>query len=150
VVEVASPRQKLEDLFLRIVEDAQARRLATGGAVAGGKVAAFLREGGSDAEPSGREVIEHLVAAAGSDGRDAPAPGVAQPVAEAPSPAPPATEVIEELVAAARPNGPDGAGGPLPAAQGRAAGGPGDAAPPADRSVIDDLLDKDGKRRKDA
>lgn len=54
---VSPPRQKLEQLFLRIVDEAQQQRMATGGATAGGEVAEFLR-GQAD---SGRAVIEQLL-----------------------------------------------------------------------------------------
>ncbi len=58
VKEVSAPRQKLEDLFLQIVNEAQQQRMTTGGAVAGGKVAEFLK--GEQAE-GGRAVIEQLL-----------------------------------------------------------------------------------------
>jgi ABC-2 type transport system ATP-binding protein len=54
---ISPPRQKLEDLFLRIVDEAQQQRMATGGATAGGEVAEFLRGQGD----SGRAVIEQLL-----------------------------------------------------------------------------------------
>ncbi|MFP4140562.1 MAG: ABC transporter ATP-binding protein [Planctomycetota bacterium] len=54
---ISPPRQKLEELFLRIVDEAQQQRMATGGATAGGEVAEFLRGQGD----SGRAVIEQLI-----------------------------------------------------------------------------------------
>ena len=60
LLEVSSPRDKLESLFLRIVKEAQEQRVATGGAVAGGPIAEFLR-----AQPvEGKEALARLVAAA--------------------------------------------------------------------------------------
>jgi len=61
ILDVTAPRDKLESLFLRIVQEAQDQRLATGGAIAGGEVAEFLRSG---APATGKEVIEQLVAGA--------------------------------------------------------------------------------------
>lgn len=65
--DVSAPRDSLEALFLRIVEEARAGRVETGGVDAGGPVADFLRTGADDdtAVPAGgKEVIERLVAAA--------------------------------------------------------------------------------------
>ncbi|HHH76513.1 MAG TPA: ABC transporter ATP-binding protein, partial [Phycisphaerae bacterium] len=58
--EVSAPHDRLENLFLRIVNDARTERLSTGGALAGGAVADFLRHGQGD---EGRDVIDNLVAA---------------------------------------------------------------------------------------
>jgi len=66
--DVTVPRDKLETLFLRIVEEAQSRRLTTGGALAGGQVAEFLR-----GEEEGRQVIEQLVAEAAEPAEAPPA-----------------------------------------------------------------------------
>jgi len=55
---VRAPRQRLEQLFLDIVERARREQVATSGAVAGGSTAAFLR-GESDA--SGEELIDVLL-----------------------------------------------------------------------------------------
>jgi ABC-2 type transport system ATP-binding protein len=60
ILNVTTPRDKLESLFLRIVKEAQEQRVVTGGALAGGKVAEFLRTG----EDGGRELITQLVSAA--------------------------------------------------------------------------------------
>lgn len=54
---VHAPRQRLEQLFMDIVERAQAERLTTSGALHGGTTAAFLR--GEAA--SGRDLIENLL-----------------------------------------------------------------------------------------
>ena len=58
-VDVSTPRDKLESLFLRIVEDARIQRLSTGGAIDGGEVAEFLRKDAD--QPKGEQVISQLV-----------------------------------------------------------------------------------------
>ena len=59
---VAKPRQRLEDLFIQIVEAARAERVETAGAQHGGKTAAFLR-GEPEREVKGDELISSLVVA---------------------------------------------------------------------------------------
>jgi len=132
VLEVASPRDKLETLFLRIVSEAQQQHLATGGAMAGGQVAEFLRGG----EGEGERVIEELVSAgpggakAGEGAAGAEA-GQAQAAPEAaPAPAEEPAEVLRELVAPAQP-------GQEPPRQ---AGPPAQPPQQADQSVIDELM----------
>lgn len=121
--QVGRPRDRLESLFLKIVHEAQEQRLATGGAVAGGQVAEFLR-----AAPSqGQAVLEQLVAPAAS-AEQAPAPR--------PSPAPAVQEVIDDLVAPAARQAPEQAA-------------PASPAPQVDRSVIDSLLSDQGPAGKD-
>jgi hypothetical protein len=80
---VSSPSDKLENLFLRIVREAQAAAVQTSGAHAG-KVAAFL--GGSGREKEGA-LIESLVAA-----------GRTQPEAQAPAPEPEPVEPAKKEV----------------------------------------------------
>ena len=55
---VRAPRQRLEQLFLDIVERARREQVATSGATAGGVMAAFLR---GEAEASGEELIDSLL-----------------------------------------------------------------------------------------
>ena len=57
---VKAPRQKLEELFLGIVEKAQSERAATSGVMKGGATAAFLRAD-TDAPRRGEELIESLL-----------------------------------------------------------------------------------------
>ncbi len=144
VRDVAAPREKLEDLFLRIVHQAREQGLATGGVVDGGRVAQFLEAPGRGAPPeaTGRKVIERLVAAAGQERQAAAEPLAAAP--EKPAPTEPSTEVIEHLVGT----------GPMEPA--RDAARPGDAGQEArepgthadaDRAVIDDLLGGRGRRK---
>ena len=128
VLEVTSPRDKLESLFLRIVEEARRQRVATGGVVSGGEVAEFLRK---DVE-EGREVVEQLVRASEA----APAE---QPEAPPVEPPPPRADesVVEDLVSDAGPEAPE----PPPPPSG-AQREPGRPSPPSetDRSIIDDLV----------
>ena len=140
VVEVSAPREKLEGLFLRIVREARERRLATGGMVADGEVAEFLRARAGEtvaAEPEGRQVIEELVAAASESRQAPPEPPAEQP----PAPPEPAEEVIVDLVEAAR-EASSPAQEPSTADEGKPEPRP---APDrrADREVIDELLGKE-------
>lgn len=59
ILSVSSPRQKLEELFLGIVEKAQAERTTTSGVTQGGETPSFLR---SAADPiAGDELIDSLL-----------------------------------------------------------------------------------------
>ena len=76
IARVARPRQRLEDLFVQIVEQARAAQIETAGAQHGGQTAAFLR-----AEPqTGDQLIESLMR---PDAAPAPVAGAAAPVAPA-------------------------------------------------------------------
>ena len=90
-IEVATPRGRLETLFLKIVHDAQAARVATSGVGQAGAIPDFLGTSTS----SGEEIIRSLMEAS-----HAPPPGepveIRLPEAEQPSPA---QEVIEQLLA---------------------------------------------------
>ncbi|RMH30163.1 MAG: ATP-binding cassette domain-containing protein [Planctomycetota bacterium] len=129
---VAKPRQRLEDLFMSIVDQARAERLETGGAQAGGATAAFLV---GEAQPErGERLIERLVADAHAPEPEEPQPGSAS--------APPPDEdarIIESLVADEHPE-PESAATPEPS------GEPGASAPeqtPSDEpdlGVIESLL----------
>ncbi len=129
---VERPRQRLEELFMGIVEEAQSKEAETSGAVQGGPTAAFLSEdapeGGEalldslqrdDAAPSSVRERSRVEGAAADEAKAEAKEVVRELVEEAPEPAPtqtPSTEV---------PNRPDG----------------------HDASMIDDLLasdDEDG------
>ena len=136
VERIASPRQRLEDLFMQIVERARAEKTETSGAQAGGPTAAFLR---GEQPGEGGGLIRELVSA--------PAPQTtATPVAPA-APSPSKAEVVEELVARHEP-APAASARPEPARPEPARPAAAPAQPPAqprggadvDRSVIDDLL----------
>lgn len=92
VQRVSHPRQKLEELFLKIVEDAQAERLETAGAESGGLTAGFLRAE-SEQRDEGEALISDLV-------REEP-PAEPEPKATPqPEPEPEAVDevVVEELI----------------------------------------------------
>ena len=155
VVDVTRPRDRLENLFLRIVEEASHRQRAAGGGVtSGGRLASFLtgdeqpvpatlRSGvGPDGRrTAGQQVIESLLA--GSEQRPEqtetpPAPSVSP---EAPTQAD--GDVLEDLLSS-KPVSETGDGEQTP---------PG-AKPPdsssADRDVIEGLLGEDGQKKGDA
>ena len=130
VERVAAPRQRLEDLFLQIVERARSDRASTSGAGAGGPTAAFLR--GEEKEGGGL-IADLEVAARASKPATAPAAVPAKTAAD--------TAVLAELVT----------GKPVaPAANAETAAVPSKTSkapePPkdVDRSVIDDLLGGSG------
>ena len=84
VLEVRKPRDRLENLFLRIVDEARQQRLKTGGAEAGGKLAEFLTQ------PDEEDILESLVASAETE---------SEPVDEpAEAPEAPAEHVDEDVV----------------------------------------------------
>ena len=69
LLDVSSPRVKLEDFFLRIVEEAQAAKIVTSGARLGGDVPEFLNK----ATQSGTDsVVTSLVDAAELELRSEP------------------------------------------------------------------------------
>ncbi|NBX31319.1 MAG: hypothetical protein EBR07_01115, partial [Planctomycetes bacterium] len=127
VERVAAPRQRLEDLFLQIVERARNDRASTSGAGAGGPTAAFLR----GEENAGIGLIAELETMA----------QVAKPVAPvaATTPVAPAADaaVLTELVTG-KPSAPVGKveSATSPSKTTKAPAPPQDV----DRSVIDDLL----------
>ncbi|MGP1271760.1 MAG: ATP-binding cassette domain-containing protein [Phycisphaerales bacterium] len=79
ILAVMHPRQKLEEKFLDIVEQARRDRMETSGAASGGRTASFLAAaGGHDAEPESTEsVIERLTNREPSPADEAPAPSEA-------------------------------------------------------------------------
>ena len=122
-LEVSMPRDRLESLFLRIVEDAHAQHVETAGSAKAGEIAGFLGQ-----EPSGEAVIAELV-------RSEP---VSSPAAETPPTPPPPravdTDVLDELTSE-RP----------PAATSAPPAGSEPPPPPpqtdADQSLLDELTD---------
>jgi ABC-2 type transport system ATP-binding protein len=122
LLEVTRPRQKLETLFLNIIEDARRQNLATGGAVEG-QVAEFLTAAG---EEQGQAVIDRLV----QQVQPPPAQTGAEP--SPPAEAPPADRaVLDELVS------PDSTTSEeTPGEATRAESSPAEP----DRSVLDNLL----------
>jgi ABC-2 type transport system ATP-binding protein len=144
VERVSKPRQKLEDLFVSIVEKARAEKVETAGAQHGGRTAAFLR---GDDEESGQELISKLLKA------EEPVEGVMAREPSVPAkPSGPDSSVIGDLLKASESS--------TRTTPSRASGGPPNKPPvppspaPAkpkqaevDQSVIGNLLDggQDGK-----
>jgi len=143
---VKPPRDRLEDLFLRIVREAQSQKVSTGGAVAGGAVAEFLRVGGGS-------VIDELVGAAATE-TVTPAPaaaGVSAGAAESAvsrdvldqlenaGQAPPAAPAEISVVPTSKSATAGSRGRDARETRGRDARATADA----DRSVIDSLLNRD-------
>jgi ABC-2 type transport system ATP-binding protein len=146
VLSVTSPRDKLESLFLDIVNEAQARKLDTGGAVAGGQVAQFLRAS-QEPEPQGREVIEQLVSVTAEPDEPPQEPEIP----EIPEQPPVSKAVVDQLLSAASPEPPQSEPEEKPADVKPPTLSAPSAPPQADRSVIDDLIapgdnDNEGSR----
>ena len=122
ILSVTRPRQKLEELFLNIVERARAQQVQTSGATAGGQTAAFLR-----ADDASDGLVDRLVQASSE-----PAP-VAARIHESPAvPTGPDANVLDSLlkpVDEVRPVAPAKAAEP---------------AKDVNRSVIDSLLSGQG------
>ena len=127
---VDSPREKLEDFFMALVEKARQEQVATSGAQHGGQTASFLREGEA---AGGGELIEDLVRddaaerrAVEVQGRAAAPEGPKQDVLK---------ELIEERSAPAAPKAPTRPAEPIERPR------------DVDTGVIDDLLGGDDDRR---
>jgi len=65
---VSPARQRLEDLFVQLVEQARRDRLSNAGAAHGGATAAFLRREAEAASAGGGELIERLIGGRRADG----------------------------------------------------------------------------------
>ncbi len=130
VRKVAAPRQKLEELFLGIVERARAENAATSGATEGGATAAFLRQGDPEAAESD-EVIHRLM----SDRDPSPAPEPDAPVSSAAAPPSGPDDSIIDTLTSEEPADP---AGDRPAAGPHAAG---PAPDQVDDGIIGSLLD---------
>ncbi len=132
-VGIESPRDKLETLFLRVIQDAQGLR-GRGAAAEAGAVAEFLRSDSAASE--GTQLIERLVA----DERSAPTK-LAEKIEEVSAPRPPAQDALKDLL--------EEKAEPKPAAPSHrpAAKTPDKPLPQeqADKSMIDSLIDESGK-----
>lgn len=132
-LEISTPRDRLEALFLRIVERAREQHVETAGSAPAGEIAGFL-----GAEQEGKAVIESLLQT-----EPVPAPAAPAPRAREPEPAGVDAGVLGDLVA-----GPSVAPPPAPAA-----GEPMPAAPPSpalddvDRGLLDELAGGDEQRQ---
>ena len=116
-LEIKTPRDRLENLFLRVVEQAHAQQIETAGTTAAGEIAAFL--GG---EATGRAVLEQLVRV---EPEETPAP---QPPA-APEPQ---QDVLRSLTGPAEPAEAE--------ASGEGAGEPEPTPEAVDTHVLEELL----------
>ena len=123
VQRVSHPRQKLEELFLKIVEDAQAERLETAGAEGGGMTAEFLRAEG-ETRDEGEALISDLV-------REEPQVEPEPKAAPKPEPEPEEVDevVVEDLIEKE------------PSAE------PTDEKPEVDLGVIGSLMDDDEEKK---
>jgi len=147
VLQVGSPSDKLESLFLRIVEEARAEQLATDGVVSGGKIAEFLAAERPQA-PEGEDLIEQLVQGEAEPSEPAAVTAADSETAASGEADEPAAEVIEQLVSEAQQPERADEDTAVPAVEGTAsADGTGRAEeqaaetePAADRSVIEELL----------
>ncbi len=126
---VDTPRQRLEQFFMDLVDQARREQIATSGVVHGGATAGFLLAG----EARGEKLIESLV-------KEEPhAAPVHEPVAgPAAAPEPAHDEVLSELLADEETAPP----APVPSSP------PPEAPPDVDASVIDDLLGDQSKKKK--
>lgn len=124
---VSAPKQRLEDLFLQIVDQARAEQVANSGAQAGGATAAFLR--GDQAETAGGgKLIEELQKPV-----EKPRPARAKPPEPA-TPTGPAQDVLGDLLKPQEQPKPSSLTKPATPDK------PGRTNPDVDRGVIDDLL----------
>ncbi len=103
IQQVRQPRQKLEALFLEIVEKAQAEGATTSGASNAGVIADFLRTGGEAAAVgAGGAVIEQLVRSG-----DKPASALTRTASEPPPESPPSSphdaDVLNSLTSPRQP-----------------------------------------------
>ncbi|MBI5865069.1 MAG: ABC transporter ATP-binding protein, partial [Planctomycetes bacterium] len=111
---IDTPKDRLESLFLRIVEQAHRQRVETAGAASAGAIAGFL-----GADGGGRELLEQLVKVEAEVRAETPAPATEKVDAS----------VLSELTA------------PKSARESTAPGAPSKAEP--DRGVLDELLGGD-------
>ncbi len=133
VLSVSHPRVKLEDFFLRIVEEAQAANIQTSGARRGGQVPDFLQK---PTEETPRDVVESLVEASSRKVQPLK-PSELPPSRTRPEPS---REVLDELLGR---KGAATAVEPTPTRPQEPGPPPSDLSrikKTADRSIIDDLL----------
>ncbi|MSR28190.1 MAG: ABC transporter ATP-binding protein [Phycisphaerales bacterium] len=108
---VDSPRQRLEDLFMQIVEKARLEQSSTSGALHGGGTAAFLLGQGGDSEAGASEaVIAELERPAD------PTNAKGRASTTAPTSPTPSSDVVRELLARAAPAQPPAPTPPAPTA----------------------------------
>jgi ABC-2 type transport system ATP-binding protein len=131
---VQAPRQRLEELFLDIVERARVEQVATSGAMHGGQTAAFLR-----GEGAGEELIESLVR---EEVPEKPHGRVLEVAATRPREEKVRDEVLSQLVGGRKP-------GQAAQPRAREAGRTPEAPKDVDRSLIDSLLSESADKSTD-
>ncbi len=124
---VHAPRQRLEDLFIEIVERARREQVATSGALHDGQTAAFLR---AEEPREGEQLIESLVAEAEAEPSSQPDSGQAPEDDDR-------DEVLEQLGVEDEPGEKEKSTSADDAPREK----DGEPAEDVDRSVIDSLLD---------
>ncbi len=122
---VEAPRQRLEQLFMDIVEQARTDQVATSGVIHGGETASFLR----GPEPEGTQLIESLVRE-----QEPAAPVAAEPQAQ-PEPHKARDEVLASLIKTDQP-----AAEPSPATKQHKAAAASETPASADEAFIEGLL----------
>jgi len=99
VLRVARPRQRLEDLFMQIVDKARNQQVTTSGATSGGSTAAFLRS-----DVKGEDLIKNLVSAPSHAEQDAARVAMAPtPVATVVPASGPDANIVDSLMKAKAP-----------------------------------------------
>ncbi|MEZ6241793.1 MAG: ABC transporter ATP-binding protein [Phycisphaerales bacterium] len=140
VLRVSHPRQKLEELFLGIVEKARAERLETAGAQDGGPTAAFLR-----AEPEGGQaLIDRLVEGADETSPEGLAPARVEGEDEPTTPKGADESLIRSLVEPEEPEA------PTPTKERASPRTPAKPSANVDQDVISSLLDTSDDDEPDA
>lgn len=145
IIDISSPRVRLEDYFLQIVEEAQAANVHTSGARAGGEIPEFLQR---PTESTPEQVVESLVSAATQK--------VGPPSVEAREPSPPKSDPSREVIEQLLGSGPQEAEATLTAkpeaGTGRSEEVEPDVAPvphSADAGVINELMGLNEAEKKD-
>jgi ABC-2 type transport system ATP-binding protein len=91
---VQQPRQKLEQLFMEIVENARQEQVATSGAQHGGQTALFLRGDAAESPPAGGEGLIDSLLLEEEERPKRTGRGLSKPAASQPA----ADEVLKELL----------------------------------------------------
>lgn len=132
IINASNPRVKLEDFFLRVVEEAQAANIDTSGARAGGAMPDFLQQPAQTPQT----VVDSLVSAASEPTQATEAPLPPEPVEQ------PTSDVVAALTGSVeRPSGLDTPAVEEPAVKAKAPeSDQSRAVPDADADVIEDLL----------
>ncbi|MAD19587.1 MAG: ABC transporter ATP-binding protein [Planctomycetaceae bacterium] len=132
---VQRPRQRLEDLFMGIVEQAQQEAADTSGALQGGDTAAFLTRDEAVETGEGESLLDALQ----TDRTPDRVRSVEKPADSAHDPSEKSTEVLDELLQDQAPEKPEATATEVP-----------DAPEDHDNSIIDGLLGDEDDDRSDS